>query len=67
MFWYRWRSSKLFPLHLVLQTDFVWYSVFSNFAKKGVGKMKRELRWFENWAISYLQFWLGFQLWLSEA
>lgn len=43
MFWHCQCSSKLFSLHLVVQTDFLQSSAFSNFAKKGVEKIKREL------------------------
>lgn len=58
-------SLKLFSLPLVVQTDFLQPSTFSNFAKKVVGEIRRELVWKPGCFLT--RFWLALQLWLSEA
>lgn len=58
-------SLKLFSLPLIVETDFLQPSTFSNFAQKVVGEIRRELVW--KLGCFLTRFWLALQLWLSEA
>lgn len=58
-------SLKLFSLSLVVETDFLQPFTFSNFAKKVVGEIRREL--VRKLGCLLTWFWLALQLWLSEA